>query len=148
MGIRGRQLAWVAGWTLLVVLLMVAVPLLLRSRLPEPLAVEWSMVGVPESSSSLRDFVFGKVVWWLVVVGVWVGLVWRGVLRGRGLALAGAVLALFGWVLLGSVVLSTIANLDAAEFREASELTGTGWLALTAAPVAWLGWRLGARAAD
>ena len=148
MGIRRRYLGWVAGWTLLVGVLMVAVPLLLRGRLPEPIAIEWSIVGVPKSSSSLRDFVFGKVVWWFVVVGVWTGLAWRGVLRGRGLALTGAVLVVFGWVLLGTVVLTTVANLDAPEFREASELAGTGWLALTTAPVAWLGWRLGARAAD
>ncbi|MFC7340854.1 hypothetical protein [Saccharopolyspora griseoalba] len=148
MGIRRRYLGWVAGWTLLVGVLMVAVPLLVRARLPEPIAVEWSVVGVPESSSSLRDFLFGKVVWWVVVAGVWAVLAWRGVLRGRGLALTGAVLAVFGWVLLGTVVLTTIANLDAPRFREASELTGTGWLALTAAPIAWFGWRMGARAAD
>lgn len=148
MGIRRRYLGWVAGWALLVVVLMVAVPLLVRSRLPEPIAVEWSFVGVPKSSSALRDFVFGKVAWWLVVVGVWVGLVWRGVVRRRGVALTGAVLAVFGWALFGSVLLITIANLDAPEFRAASELTGHGWVVLTAAPIAWLGWRLGRRATD
>lgn len=71
MGVRRRYLWFVAGWTLLVALLMLAVPLALRSRLPDPIAVEWSYSGEPEDSSSLRDFLFGQLVWWGVVAGVW-----------------------------------------------------------------------------
>jgi membrane-associated PAP2 superfamily phosphatase len=135
----------IAGWTLSVAVLMVAVPLLVGARLPEPIAVEWTSTGSPESSSSLRDFLVGKLVWWLVVAAVWSALVLRGVLRARATALAAAVMAVFGWVMLGTVVLTTIANLDAPDFRDATELSGEGWLLLGALPVAWAGWRVGGR---
>jgi membrane-associated PAP2 superfamily phosphatase len=143
--IRSRYVWFIAGWTLSVAVLMVAVPLLVGARLPEPIAVEWTSTGSPESSSSLRDFLVGKLVWWLVVAAVWSALVLRGVLRERATALAAAVMAVFGWVMLGTVVLTTIANLDAPDFRYATELSGEGWLLLGALPVAWAGWRVGGR---
>lgn len=145
MRIRSRYVWFIAGWTLSVAVLMVAVPLLVGARLPEPIAVEWTSTGSPESSSSLRDFLVGKLVWWLVVAAVWSALVLRGVLRERATALAAAVMAVFGWVMLGTVVLTTIANLDAPDFRDATELSGEGWLLLLALPVAWAGWRVGGR---
>lgn len=145
MRIRSRYVWFIAGWTLSVAVLMVAVPLLVGARLPEPIAVEWTSTGSPESSSSLRDFLVGKLVWWLVVAAVWSALVLRGVLRERATALAAAVMAVFGWVMLGTVVLTTIANLDAPDFRDATELSGEGWLLLGALPVAWAGWRVGGR---
>jgi membrane-associated PAP2 superfamily phosphatase len=143
--IRSRYLWLITGWTLLVAVLMLAVPLGVRARLPEPIAVEWTSTGTPESSSSLRDFLLGKLVWWLVVAAVWSALVLRGVLRRRATAVTGAALAVFGWVMLGTVVLTTMANLDAPDFRDATELAGEGWLLLGALPVAWVGWRLGGR---
>lgn len=145
MRIRSRYLWLITGWTLLVAVLMLAVPLGVRARLPEPIAVEWTSTGTPESSSSLRDFLLGKLVWWLVVAAVWSALVLRGVLRRRATAVTGAALAVFGWVMLGTVVLTTMANLDAPDFRDATELAGEGWLLLGALPVAWAGWRLGGR---
>lgn len=145
MRIRSRYLWLITGWTLLVAVLMLAVPLAVRARLPEPIAVEWTSTGSPESSSSLRDFLLGKLVWWLVVAAVWSALVLRGVLRERATALTGAVLAVFGWVMLGTVVLTTMANLDAPDFRDATELAGEGWLLLGALPVAWVGWRFAGR---
>ncbi|MEB3366794.1 hypothetical protein [Saccharopolyspora mangrovi] len=145
MRIRSRYLWLITGWTLLVAVLMLAVPLGVRARLPEPIAVEWTSTGTPESSSSLRDFLLGKLVWWLVVAAVWSALVLRGVLRKRATAVTGAVMAVFGWVMLGTVVLTTMANLDAPDFRDATELAGEGWLLLGALPVAWAGWRLGGR---
>lgn len=147
MGVRSRYLWFVGGWTLLVALLMVLVPLLLRARLPEPLAVEWASSGAPESASSLRDFLFGKLVWWLAVAGVWSVFGVRGVLQRRGLAWAGAALGVFGSLMLGTVVLTTVANLDAPDFRDAAELTGQGWLLLGGALAGWLGWRLGSQSA-
>lgn len=145
MRIRSRYVWLIAGWTLSVAVLMVSVPLLVGARLPEPIAVEWTSTGSPESSSSLRDFLVGKLVWWLVVAAVWSALVLRGVLRARATALAAAVMAVFGWVMLGTVLLTTIANLDAPDFRDATELSGEGWLLLGALPVAWAGWRVGGR---
>lgn len=145
MRIRSRYVWLIAGWTLSVAVLMVSVPLLVGARLPEPIAVEWTSTGSPESSSSLRDFLVGKLVWWLVVAAVWSALVLRGVLRERATELAAAVMAVFGWVMLGTVVLTTIANLDAPDFRDATELSGEGWLLLGALPVAWAGWRVGGR---
>ncbi|MCI2423800.1 hypothetical protein MOQ72_40990 [Saccharopolyspora sp. K220] len=148
MSVRSRYLWFVGGWTVLVALLMVAVPLALRARLPEPIAVEWASSGSPESSSSLRDFLFGKLVWWLVVAAVWSVFGVRGVLRRRGLAWAGAALGVFGSLMLGTVVLTTVANLDAPDFRDAAELTGQGWLLLAGPLAGWLGWRLGSRSAQ
>jgi membrane-associated PAP2 superfamily phosphatase len=145
--VRSRYLWFVGGWTVLVALLMVAIPLTLRTRLPDPIAVEWASSGAPESSSSLRDFLFGKLVWWLVVAGVWSAFGFRGVLRRRGLAWAGAALGVFGALMLGTVVLTTVANLDAPDFRHAAELTGEGWLLLAGPLAGWLGWRLGSRSA-
>ncbi|GAA0534397.1 hypothetical protein GCM10011581_08040 [Saccharopolyspora subtropica] len=147
MGVRRRYLWFVVGWTVLIAVGMVAVPLALRSRLPEPLAVEWASSGAPESSSSLRDFVFGKLVWWLVVAAVWSVFGVRGVLRRQGLALAGAALGVFGALMLGTVVLTAVANLDAPDFRDAAELHGQGWLLLGGLLAGWLGWRLGRRGA-
>ncbi|SFS36803.1 hypothetical protein [Saccharopolyspora flava] len=145
MRIRSRYLWLITGWTLLVAVLMLAVPMALRARLPEPIAVEWTASGTPETSSSLRDFLLGKLVWWLVVAAVWGALVLRGVLRTRATAVAGAVMAVFGWVMLGTVVLTTWANVDAPDFRDAGELSGQGWLLLGALPAAWAGWRFGGR---
>ncbi|RRO16260.1 hypothetical protein EIL87_14550 [Saccharopolyspora rhizosphaerae] len=147
MRVRSRYLWLITGWTLLVAVLMLTVPMAVRARLPEPIAVEWTSTGTPESSSSLRDFLLSKLVWWLVVAAVWSALVLRGVLRERGAALTGAVLAVFGWVVLGTVVLTTVANLDAPDFRDATQLDGEGWLLLGALPVAWAGWRFGGREA-
>lgn len=147
MRIRNRYVGLIGGWTLFVAVLMLAVPLMVGARLPEPIAVEWTATGTPESSSSLRDFLVGKLLWWLVVAAVWSALVLRGVLRKRGEELAGAVMAVFGWVMLGTVVLTTLANLDAPDFRDATGLAGEGWLLLGALPMAWAGWRFGGREA-
>lgn len=148
MGVRRRYLWFVAGWTLLVALLMLAVPLALRSRLPDPIAVEWSYSGEPEDSSSLRDFLFGQLVWWGVVAGVWSVFGLGGVLQRRGLAWAGAALGVFGSTMLGTVVLTAVANLDAPSFRDAVDPPGSGWLLLGGALAGWVGWRLGDRGAS
>ncbi|MBB5155443.1 hypothetical protein [Saccharopolyspora phatthalungensis] len=147
MSVRSRYLWFVGSWTLLVALLMIAVPVLLRARLPEPIAVEWASSGAPESSSTLRDFLFGKLVWWLAVAAVWSVFGIRGVLRRRGLAWAGAALGVFGSLMLGTVVLTAVANLDAPDFRHAADLTGQGWLLLGGPLAGWLGWRLGSNSA-
>ncbi|KAA5832617.1 hypothetical protein ABT337_13495 [Saccharopolyspora hirsuta] len=145
---RRRYLWFVGGWTLLVALLMLAVPMAVSSRLPDPIAVEWTFSGAPEDSSPLRDFLFGKLVWWLVVAAVWSVFGLGGVLQRRGLAWAGAALGVFGSTMLGTVVLTTVANLDAPSFRDVVDPPGSGWLLLAGALAGWLGWRLGSRSAE
>ncbi|MEU5848980.1 hypothetical protein [Saccharopolyspora shandongensis] len=147
MSVRSRYLWFVGGWTVLIALLMIAVPLLLRTRLPEPIAIEWTSSGAPKSSSSLRDFLFDKLVWWLAVAGVWSVFGVRGVLRRRGLAWAGAALGVFGSLMLGTVVLTTLTNLNAPDFRDTVDLHAQGWLLLGGALAGWLGWRLGSQSA-
>ena len=66
-------------------------------------------------------------------------------LQRRGLAWAGAALGVFGSLMLGTVVLTTVANLDAPDFRDATDLNGQGWLLLGGALAGWLGWRLGSQ---
>lgn len=148
MGVRRRYLWFVAGWTLLVALLMIAIPLALSSRLPDPITVEWTFSGAPEDSSPLRDFLSGQLVWWLVVAAVWSVFGLGGVLKRRGLAWAGAALGVFGSTMLGTVVLTTLANLDAPSYRDAVDPPGSGWLLLAGALAGWLGWRLGSRSAE
>ncbi|MDA3629552.1 hypothetical protein [Saccharopolyspora oryzae] len=145
MDVRRRYLWFVGGWTLLVALLMLLVPTALRARLPEPITVEWTFSGAPEDSSPLRDFLFEELVWWLVVAAVWSVLGFGGVLKRRGLAWASAALGAFGATMLGTVVLTTVANLDAPSFRDAIDPPSSGWLLLGGALAGWLGWRLGSR---
>ncbi|MER7010142.1 hypothetical protein ABT324_01765 [Saccharopolyspora sp. NPDC000359] len=145
---RRRYLWFVGGWTLLVALLMLAVPMSVSSRLPDPIAVEWTFSGAPEDSSPLQDFLLNKLIWWLGVAAVWSVFGLGGVLRRRGLAWAGAALGAFGAAMLGTVVLTTVANLDAPSFRDVVDPPGSGWLLLAGALAGWLGWRLGSRSPE
>ncbi|GAA4886964.1 hypothetical protein [Saccharopolyspora cebuensis] len=145
MNSRARFLVATGSWTLLVAVVMVAVPVLLRGRLPDPIAVEWTYSGTPEGSRFLGDYLFGNVLWWLVIAAVWALLGVRGVIRRRGRSWVAAALGAFGVVMLGTVVTTVLANLDAGSFQNAAERAGHGWLLLGAAFAAWAGWRLAGR---
>ena len=52
MGLRGRFLSVAGGWFVLLTAVLVAVPLVLRDRLPEPMASHWGPSGAPDGSMS------------------------------------------------------------------------------------------------
>ncbi|MBG0816244.1 hypothetical protein [Planomonospora sp. ID82291] len=143
---RGAALTVAALWGALVTAVLVAVPLVLRDRLPEPVAVHWSGGSVPDRSMSfVGDLATGLALW---------GVAWAFLV---GAALHGAALRarptrvhwwgfLFGWAVfaLGVQGSTLLANLDAGHWRRAL-LPGWTVLAVLGAAVAvgvlagWLG---------
>jgi hypothetical protein len=142
---RARYLLLLGGWTALVAVVMVAVPMAVRTRLPDPIAVEWGFSGAPEGSSDLLDFLLTRLVWWALIAALWGAFALRGVLPRRALAWVGAALGVFGVLMVGTVVLTIAANIDVADFRDAEETRGYGWMLLGSVAAGWLGWRLGRR---
>ncbi|MBG0821897.1 DUF1648 domain-containing protein [Planomonospora sp. ID91781] len=143
---RGFAVAVAAVWGALVTAALVTVPLALRDRLPEPMAVHWSGGSVPDRSMPFAgDLATGLALW---------GVAWVFLL---GAALHGAALRgrptrvqwwgfLFGWAVfaLGVQGATLLANLDAGDWRRAL-LPGWTVLAVLGAAVAvgvlagWLG---------
>ena len=71
MSFRSRYLVYVSGWAAVVAALVVGVPAVLRSRLPEHVAVDWDFTDHPQDSADLRDFVVSRLLCWLVVAAFW-----------------------------------------------------------------------------
>jgi len=138
-----------ALWGVAVAGALVAVPLAVRERLPDPLAVHWELAGAPDRSTPLNVFVVTQAVIWGLLCLSLVVAARRGLERRSGRAAWWATLAgggLFVLALSGSVLL---ANLDRATWAEA-RLTAWAPVALVALPlaVAALAGRLGRGAPD
>ncbi|WP_449066052.1 hypothetical protein [Planomonospora algeriensis] len=143
---RGFAVTVAALWGALVTAALVAVPLALRDRLPEPVAVHWSGGSVPDRSMPLAgDIATGLALWgvaWVFLLGA---ALHGTALRGRATR-AHWWGFLFGWAVfaLGVQGSTLLANLDAGDWRRAL-LPGWAVLAVLGAAVAvgvfagWLG---------
>ncbi|GIH94586.1 hypothetical protein ACFFMN_19315 [Planobispora siamensis] len=118
---RGPAIAVAAVWGSLVTAVMVAVPLALRDRLPDPMATHWSGGSVPDDSKSFTVNLVVDLTLWGVV---WIVLL-AAALHGAGLRTRIIRINwwafLFGWAVfaLGVQGSTLYANLDAATWREA-----------------------------
>ncbi|GAA2912874.1 DUF1648 domain-containing protein [Streptosporangium fragile] len=127
MGLRGRFLFAAAGWFALVTAALVAAPLTLWSRLPDPVAVHWGLSGAPDGSMPLAALLLLDVgLWALVAVGACAPALGRAaVLRRRaGRMGIGALLGGVGLFFVGLQASTLWANLDAPGWRQAAHL---GW---------------------
>ncbi|MFG3440619.1 hypothetical protein ACGF0J_25470 [Nonomuraea sp. NPDC047897] len=128
-----RHAAPIVG--LAVTAVLVALPLTLRDRLPDPMATHWGAGSVPDGSMAFPVAVAMQVAVWAVI---WLGLVavalrglrsrvsrvtWWGLLTGMSV------------LLVGMGVTTLLANLDAPTWREAA-LGGWGVAAMIVAGVA------------
>ncbi|MGC5011164.1 DUF1648 domain-containing protein [Streptosporangium sp. DT93] len=147
MNLRARFLAVAVGWSVLVAVVLVAAPLMLRDRLPDPLATHWGLSGGPDRSTPFAAFLLFQVVVWVVMAGVVVvsALVGsRSIRRRSGRMGLGALLGGGGLFLLGIEALTLAVNLDAPVWWRAGPL---GWGALIAVLGLVAGGWLGAIAA-
>jgi len=127
---------------------VVVLPLLVWSRLPDPVAIHWGLDGRPDGAAPLVIDVVLMVVLTALLTFLPLVAVLRGDRRTARTMLAlsygmGALLVLLRW--------RTIElNLDTAVWTEAGSLTLLDVLALLAlaVPVALVGWALGARHPD
>ncbi|MEU4573983.1 hypothetical protein [Nonomuraea sp. NPDC023979] len=136
---------------------LILLPLAVRDRLPEPLAVHWGPGSVPDGSAPLAVFVTTLLGTWALMWLFALAAVARGAARpgagpGRAAAGPGRVRALGGWALLagggllalGVAVSTVLANLDAASWTDA-RLPAWAPLAVAVVPLAamaaaaWLG---------
>ncbi|WP_084965630.1 hypothetical protein [Thermoactinospora rubra] len=119
---RARALRIGLVWGLAVTTVLVAVPLALRERLPEPLATHWS--GRPDGSMPLALFLALSAGLWLPAWGILLAALLRGrVLDHRsGRAQWWGLLAGIGVLPAGMSLVTLLANLDATSWREAAPL--------------------------
>lgn len=146
MNVRRRYIPIAVGWTALVAALLLGVPLLLRDRLPDPLATHWGLSGAPDGASSFWSNSLSVLALWLVPAGIALQqMIWGDALRRRrtrGWAcatLTGA--AVFA---LGIQTLVILANLDRADWRDAAPVALPAVLGglLLSALAMWGGWAL------
>ncbi len=136
---RNSAAAWgVTGWVSGVLVLLVALPLVAGSRLPDRLATHWDAdSGRPDSSMPLwAASLFPALIW--AVAAVTVALVWRRARHassGGAGGWVGATLGFGGAMLLGGQASVVRANLDHADWREADSVTGYVVVTLVAATV-------------
>ncbi|GAA3118773.1 DUF1648 domain-containing protein [Streptosporangium carneum] len=119
--LRGRA-ALALAWGAFVTVVMVGVPLVLRDRLPDPLATHWNGAGVPNGHMTFTVNLVSALLLWGVGWGVLLVLALRGPALSTRLGRAGWCGFLFGWsVLAVGVQASTLhANLDVADWRQAA----------------------------
>lgn len=145
MGQRARFLSVAAGWSVLVAAVLVAAPLTLRDRLPDPIATHWGgSSGAPDGSMPFTASLLFQVGLWVLISGVLcaIALVNAGMLRNRANRMAlGAVLGGGGPFFLGLQATTLSANLDVPDWRQAGHL---GWSALLVVAALLLGGWLGA----
>ncbi|MFJ2029207.1 hypothetical protein [Streptosporangium sp. NPDC087985] len=118
---RGRTLTVAIVWGALVAALLIAVPLALRDRLPDPLATHWSGSTPDGHMSFAGNLVFDLGLWavaWIFLLGTALrrrtsgARLWRVYWWGF----------LFGWAVLALGVMGSIlyANLDVADWHQAT----------------------------
>ncbi|MFJ9593635.1 DUF1648 domain-containing protein [Streptomyces virginiae] len=124
---RGRGLV---GWTAGIPVVLVALPMAARGRLPDPLATHWGgPSGTPDGASS-----FGGAI--ALPTGVWAVLVLGVVVSAAARARAATALLPAGVALAGAQAAIVRANLDREDWRQA-ELP-TAWVAVAVCAAAVL----------
>ncbi|MEU8249464.1 DUF1648 domain-containing protein [Nonomuraea sp. NPDC048916] len=108
-------------WGTAVTAALVAVPLALRDRLPDPLAVHWGPAGAPDGQMSLMAGLVAQVAMWAVIWAFLLGAAMREQTLTRRLGRAYWWGTLFGGGLfvLGMSGVTLLANLDAATWTDA-----------------------------
>jgi hypothetical protein len=147
MSLRGRFLSVASGWFVLLTAVLTTVPLMLRERLPEPMASHWGPSGAPDGSTSFVALLVLQVGMWVLIGGVTCAVALRdsGVLRRRASRTGlGALLGGGGLFVVGLQLVTLSANLDVATWSEADSLS---WGVLLVVVVLLLGGWLGALAA-
>ncbi|GAB3891244.1 hypothetical protein GCM10027612_36780 [Microbispora bryophytorum subsp. camponoti] len=148
---RTRFLPAAAAWAVLVAAVLVAAPLALAGRLPDPLATHWGPSGRPDGSMSFAAFALFPAVLWVVVAGIGVGVAARArtLVRRAPRAFYCAGLAWAGGLLITTQAFTIAANLDRGHWTRAA---GMSWQAavVVVAPIALgaLGWLAGRRGPD
>ncbi|PZG45248.1 hypothetical protein C1I98_15825 [Spongiactinospora gelatinilytica] len=140
--IRRRALLVALPWGLIVIAALLAVPLALRSRLPDPMAVHWSADGVADTTLPFGPAIsLGVAMWgitWLALLAVAARGAMLSRRQGRMLwwgLLSGAAVFSFGMQLI-----TVLANLDGASGSPGLWAVLVIAAALAAgAPAAWLG---------
>ncbi|MFC7813346.1 DUF1648 domain-containing protein [Streptomyces sp. NPDC057367] len=126
-------------WTVGVTAVLAGMPLMVRGRLPDPLATHWGLSGgVPDGSMPLWAASLFPALIWLLMAGVTLGLLLRG-RTGSHHPWTAATLLPTGIVLAGSQAALVRANLDRAHWQEARQPTAWIVAVLVAAVVAGVG---------
>lgn len=144
MTFRSGFLLVAGAWTALVTGLLIVVPVLLRNRLPAPVAVHWGLSGEPDNAMPLVVMIAVSMALWAVLAGAGLAVaVRRGVRQRQRRAWLGAFLAWGGVFVLGLMALTVWANLDAGSWSQARSVTWQVALFLAVSLLAgWLGWLL------
>lgn len=143
MGQRARFLSVAVGWSALVAAALIAAPLVLRDRLPDPIATHWGTSGAPDGSMPFTvALLFQAGPWTLMAGGACAFALFNAAtLRRRASRTGlGALLGGVGLFFLGLQASTLAANLDAPGWRQAAPL---GWGALLAVVGLVLGGWLG-----
>ncbi|MEU1003679.1 DUF1648 domain-containing protein [Streptomyces tibetensis] len=134
---RRSAAAWgVTGWVLGILALLVALPLVAGSRLPDRLATHWdASSGKPDSSMPLWAASLFPALIWGVAAALVALMWWRARVTSSGGAggWVGATLGSGGVMLLGGQASIVRANLDHADWREADSVTVSVVVTLVAA---------------
>ncbi|MEV0589184.1 DUF1648 domain-containing protein [Nonomuraea sp. NPDC050310] len=135
---RTRALTLGGLWAPLVVAAILIPALLLRDRLPDPLATHWSSGGRPDSSMSLPVSLLFAIGIFLVLWAVSMGVAVHGQVFDRRLSRGywWAVLAWSGLFAAGMELSTVLANLDAPAWTQARSPV---WAAVTVLLVSVLG---------
>ncbi|MFF5243129.1 DUF1648 domain-containing protein [Streptosporangium sp. NPDC000095] len=147
MGLRARFLSIATAWFGLVTVALIAAPLALRDRLPDPVATHWGASGAPDNSMPFLVSLLFQVGLWTLLAGGALGFAFvnTAMFRRRTSRMAlGAGLGGAGLFFPGLQIVTLMANLDAPHWRQADDL---GWGALLAVAGLVLGGWLGALAA-
>ncbi|MEU6997524.1 hypothetical protein [Nonomuraea sp. NPDC046570] len=133
---RTRALYGGALWGLLVIAALVAVPLLLRDRLPDLLATHWSG-DLPDGHMTFTGSLVSALGMWAVAWLILLGVALQGQAFERRLSRTywWGFLGGFGVFALGMELTTVQANLDAASWTDA-RLSGWSVLAVFAAAIA------------
>ncbi|MER7010140.1 DUF1648 domain-containing protein [Saccharopolyspora sp. NPDC000359] len=147
---RTRFLAASGLWALAVTAALLAGTLAVRDRVPDPLASHWGFSGAPDGSTSFAGLLAVQLISWLVIALVAVAVGARGAQRRALRASTAAILGAGAVFVIGLSALTTWANLDAADWRQASPLPVWQVLPVLAGTAlgGWLGWWVGNRGPD
>ncbi|MET8143728.1 DUF1648 domain-containing protein [Sphaerisporangium sp. NPDC005288] len=132
---RSRFLLTAGAWAASVTAALVVVPLVLRARLPEPLATHWGPPGAPDGASSFWAALGLQMALWAVFAGLAAYTVLRGdAVRHRARRKAAAAMLAGGAGLaLGTQWTTLGANLGRATWRDAGAVGGRVPLVLAGA---------------
>lgn len=147
---RTRFLIASGFWAVAVTVALLAGSLAVRDRVPDPMASHWGISGTPDDSMPFTALLAFDLVSWLVIAVIGIVFGALGAARRASRAAASAILGAGAVFVIGMSTLTTSANLDVADWRQASLMPV--WLVLpvlaAAALGGWLGWWLGNRGPD